>query len=168
MEIKHKVSLVPLCMALAFLAGSAGVRADQTFIGMTPTEFTEGFNRAAQVYRLKPRLPQWPTKAGKFAATVAPGITVSGVGVSSGDGMSSITVSCKSDAQCSDAIFAAALSADPELEIASIKDYMQRTLNGELEDGAYMSQAGLAYTLVAKKAQKSLTLTITVDPDEDE
>lgn len=168
MGIKSKVSLMPVSLALAILAWTSAARADQAFISMTPTEFAEGFNRAAQVYRLKPRLPQWPAKAVRFAATVAPGVTVAGVGVASGDGMSSITVSCKSDAQCSDAIFAAALSADPELEIASIKDYMQRTMNGELEDGAYMSQAGLAYTLVAKKAQKSLMLTITVDIDDDE
>lgn len=156
-------------MAAGLLLSSEATFAEteSVFIGMTPTEFSEGFNRAAQIYRLKPRMPLWPAKVGKFSANVAPGVTVSGVGVFHGDGLFSIKVQCQGSELCSEAIFAAALSADPEVALNSLKDYLQQSMNGELQN-ASIALAGLEYTLVANKTKKTLTFTIAVDPDDDQ
>lgn len=157
-------------MRLAVLGGlllSAVVRADseEVFIGMTPTEFSEGFNRAAQIHRLKPRLPIWPAKVGKVSATVAPGITVSGIGVAKGDGMSLIRVQCSSEKLCNEAIAAAALSADPELDLPALTDFISQRLAGTLEDNAYLEQAYLEYMLAVNKAKKQLDFTVRVTAD---
>ena len=169
MKAQRTKRFLTACLTVTLLLCSAGAFADteSVFIGMTPTEFSEGFNRAAQILRLKPRMPLWPAKAGKFSANVAPGVTVSGVGVAKGDGLASIKVLCQGSDLCSEAIFAAALSADPEMEIRSLKDYLQRSMGGELQNTS-MTLAGLEYTLIADKAKKSLIFTIVVDPDDDQ
>lgn len=156
-------------LAAGLLLGSAGAFADTetVFIGMTPTEFSEGFNRAAQILRLKPRMPIWPAKSGKFSANVAPGIAVAGVGVDNGNMMRSIAVSCRADALCNEVIAAAALSADPELSMEELRLFIQRRLNGELADGVYFADAGLAYTIEANKAKKQLDFSIKAAPDDD-
>lgn len=166
MKAQRTKTFLAASVTAGLLLSSASAFADteSVFIGMTPTEFSEGFNRAAQIYRLKPRMPLWPAKAGKFSATVAPGVTVSSVGVSKGDGLASIKVLCQGGDQCSEVIFAAALSADPEMEVGSLKNYLQRSMSGELQN-ASMTLAGLEYTLIADKAKKSITFTIVVDPD---
>lgn len=169
MKARRTKIFLAASLVAGLLLSSAGAFADTelVFIGMTPTEFSEGFNRAAQIYRLKPRMPLWPAKPGKFSANVAPGVTVSGVGVSKGDGLASVKVQCQGSDQCSEAIFAAALSADPEMEVGSLKKYLQRSMSGELEN-ASMTLAGLEYALVTNKAKKSIIFTITVDPDGDQ
>lgn len=160
----------PALLAAGLLLGSAGAFADTetVSIGMTPTEFSEGFNRAAQILRLKPRMPLWPAKSGKYSASVAPGITVTGVGVDDGNMMRSIAVSCRADTLCNEVIAAAALSADPELSMEELRLFIQRRLNGELADGVYFADAGLAYSIEANKAKKQLDFRIKAAPDEEE
>jgi hypothetical protein len=150
-----RIRSVALLLTAVWLWLSAGICAatETVYIGMTPTEFTEGFNRAAQIYRLKLRMPIWPAKSGKFSAKIAPGITVSGVGADNGNMMDSVTVSCRTDDLCNEVIAAAALSADPELRMRDLTRFIQRRLSGELSDSAYMELAGLAYTLETSKAQ---------------
>lgn len=145
------------CVLLPSFAGADSV---EEFIGITPTEFSEGFNRAAQLYRLKPRMPIWPAKIGKFSAVVAPGITVSGTGVSQGDGMALIRVQCRTEKLCNEAIAAAALSAGPELDLQALTDFISQRLSGELEEHAYLEQADLEYMLAADKAKKLLDFTV--------
>ena len=155
-------------IAAGLLLGSANAYAETytEFIGMTPTEFSEGFNRAAQVLRLKPRMPIWPAKSGKFNANIAPGITVSGVGADNGNMMSSIAVICRADALCNEAIVASALSADPELSVRELQQFIDLRLEGELADGVYLELAGLAYTVETNKAKKQLEFRIKPSPEE--
>lgn len=145
------------CVLLPSFAGADSV---EEFIGITPTEFSEGFNRAAQLHRLKLRMPIWPAKIGKFSAAVAPGITVSGTGVSQGDGMSLIRVQCRTNKLCTEAIVATALSADPALDLQALTDFIGQRLSGELEENAYLEQADLEYMLAADKAKKLLDFTV--------
>ncbi|WP_054074220.1 hypothetical protein [Comamonas testosteroni] len=163
----YKGGALALLLAFSGYCEVANADTETVFIAKTPTEFSEGFNRAAQVYRLKPRMPQWPAKNGKFNATVAPGITVQAVGVSQGDGLSSVKVTCRVEPQCSESIFAAALGIDSEVNMDALKRYMQQVTREGLENSA-ISQAGLDYYLVADKAKKTLIFTITPEEDEDE
>lgn len=151
----------------AFVLAGNVMAQTSSFIAMTPTEFSEGFNRAAQLYRLKPRMPVWQSKAGKFSASVAPGVSVFGVGVERGDAVSSIVVRCQGGEQCSEAIFAAALSADPDLSVNSLKAYVAGSLNGEMDDMSITSE-GLEFMMVASKQKKTITFTITVDDSDDD
>ncbi|VVD97687.1 hypothetical protein PCO31110_01974 [Pandoraea communis] len=156
-------SLVAIGLLLASSVASADT--ESVYIGMTPTEFSEGFNRAAQVLRLKPRMPRWPARSGNLSASIAPGITVTGVGVDDGNMMSSIAVSCRSDAMCNEAIVAAALSADPELSVEELRTFIQRRLDGELAEGVYFADAGLAYTVQPNKKKAQLDFRIKAAPD---
>lgn len=169
MKAQRTKTFLAASVTAGLLLSSAGAFADteSVFIGMTPTEFSEGFNRAAQILRLKPRMPIWPAKSGKFSANVAPGIAVAGVGVDNGNMMRSIAVSCRADALCNEVIAAAALSADPELSMEELLLFIQRRLNGELADGVYFADAGLAYTIEANKAKKQLDFSIKAAPDDD-
>lgn len=163
----RKGKALAVLLAIGGYCAAANADTETVFIATTPTEFSEGFNRAAQVYRLKPRMPQWPAKNGKHTATVAPGITVQAVGVSQGDGLSSVKVICRAQAQCSESIFAAALGVDPQVNIDALKRYMQQVTNEGLENSA-ISQAGIDYYLAADKAKKILTFTVTPEEVEDE
>jgi hypothetical protein len=141
--------------------------ADEIFIAMTPTEFSEGFNRAAQIYHLKVRMPLWAARNGKFSASVSPGITVSAVGVQRGDGVDKIRVQCKTDDRCHDAIIASAFSADPQINHNALATFINRRLSDELPKEAVMTQADLVYAVMVDKSKKTIDFTITVAPDED-
>ena len=151
----------------AVLAVSGLAAADEVFIAMTPTEFSEGFNRAAQIYHLKPRMPVWPAKNGKLSATVSPGISVSAIGVQRGDGVDKIRVQCRTDDRCHDAILASAFSADPQINAQSLASFIERRFSGELPKEAVLTQADLVYAISVDKAKKIIDFTISVAPDED-
>lgn len=167
MRPKQKYTFGAALVAMGLLLASSGAFADteSVYIGMTPTEFSEGFNRAAQVLRLKPRMPRWPARSGNFSASIAPGITVTGVGVDGGNMMSSISVACRADTLCNEAIVAAALSADPELSVEELRTFIQHRLDGELAEGVYFADAGLAYTVQTYKTKAQLDFRIKAAPD---
>lgn len=139
----------------------------QTFIGMSPTEFSEGFNHAAQIYRLKPRMPIWPAREGKFNARITPHVTISATGANQGLFIERIEVRCQRPDQCAEVIWCATFSADPEMspaEISVFQDYINQSMQGELKDAVFIL-AGLTYSLKADTKQKSIIFTIEPEKD---
>lgn len=138
-------------MLLALMGAALTAAAvERVFIPLTPTEFSEGFNRASQVYKLKYRLPVWAAKAGKFSATLAPGITVAVVGIDQGDAIDRITVTCKLPEGCQQGLVAAALAVDPQMDLRAFASYVEKRFQGQLE-GQSMQQRGVYYFVDAGK-----------------
>lgn len=138
---------------------------ERVFIPLTPTEFSEGFNRASQIYKLKYRLPIWAAKAGKFSAVLAPGITVAVVGIDKGDAIDRITVTCKAVDGCQQGLIAAALAVDPEVDVKAFGSYMNKRFQGQLE-GQSMQQNGIYYFVDAGKKLGGIEMIIEASDEE--
>lgn len=156
-----KVMLVLALMGVTLTASAV----ERVFIPLTPTEFSEGFNRVSQLYKLKYRLPIWAAKAGKFSANLAPGITVTVVGIDKGDAIDQITVTCKQPDGCQQGLVAAALAVDPEIDMKAFNSYVGKRLQGQLA-GQSMQQNGIYYFVESGKKLGGIEMIIEASEEE--
>ncbi|PQA82751.1 hypothetical protein C5F52_14335 [Limnohabitans sp. TS-CS-82] len=154
------------CVVVLMCAAITASAVERVFIPLSPTEFSEGFNRAARFYKLKYRLPFWPAKTGKFSAIIAPGITVAVVGIDKGDAIDRITINCKVPDGCEQGIVAAALAVDPNIDMKAFGTYMAQRLQGQME-GQSMQQNGIYYFVDAGKKAGGIEMIIEANDEND-